>query len=73
MIQRVVEYGNGVSQVAGKAGGGANPAGQSIDLGASVGHFVSNSVHTLSTMPPAGLLALVVVVVLGLVLLRRAF
>ena len=69
----MVEYGNGVSQVAGKAGGGANPAGQSIDLGASVGQFVTNSVHTLSTMPPAGLLALFVAIVLGLIILKRAF
>jgi hypothetical protein len=69
----MVEYGNGVSQVAGKAGGGANPAGQSIDLGASVGQFVTNSVHTISTMPPAYLLVGVVVIVLGLILLKRAF
>jgi hypothetical protein len=69
----VVEYGNGVSQVAGNAGGGANPAGQSIDLGASVGQFVANSVHTISTMPPAYLLVGVVVIVLGLILLKRAF
>ncbi len=69
----MIEYGNGVSQVAGKAGGGASPAGQSIDLGTSIGQFASNSVHTLSTLPPAGLLAVFVVIVLGLVLLKRAF
>jgi hypothetical protein len=69
----MVEYGNGVSQVAGKAGGGANPAGQSIDLGGSVGQFITNSVHTISTMPPAYLLVGLVVVVLGLMLLKRAF
>lgn len=69
----MVEYGNGVSQVAGNVGGGANPAGQSIDLGASVGHFVNNAAHTLSTMPPASLLAVFVVIVLGLILLKRAF
>jgi hypothetical protein len=69
----MVEYGNGISQVAGKAGGGAGPAGQSVDMGASIGQFVNNSVHTLSTMPPAYLLAGFVIIVLGLLMLRRAF
>jgi hypothetical protein len=73
MIVRMTEYGNGVSQVAGQVGGGGGTAGRSIDMGASVGQFVNGSVHTLSTMPPAALLALVVVVVLGLLLLKRAF
>jgi hypothetical protein len=45
-----------------------------MDVGASLGHFVNDSAHTLSTMPPAALLALgFVVVVLGLFLLKRAF
>jgi hypothetical protein len=66
----VVEYGNGVGQVAGKASGGGG--GTSVDVGTAVGRFVTDSVHTLSTTPP-GMLALgVVVVVLGLVFLRRA-
>ena len=69
----MVEYGNGVSQVAGKAGGGANPAGQSIDLGGSVGHFVTNSVHAISTMPPAYLVIGLVVIFVSLILLKRAF
>jgi len=69
----MVEYGNGVGQVARHVGGGAHPAGQSIDVGASVGQFVTNGVHTLSTMPPAYLLAGFVIVVLGLLMLRRAF
>ncbi len=72
MIRRMVEYGNGVSQVAGQVGGGAG-TGQSIDLGASVGQFVTDSVYTLSTMPPAALLAGFVVVILGLLILKRAF
>jgi hypothetical protein len=69
----MAEYGNGVSQVAGQAGGGTGPAGRSVDLGGPVGQFVNDSVHTLSTMPPAALLALFVVVVLGLLMLKRAF
>ncbi|MDO8483447.1 MAG: hypothetical protein Q7S35_00715 [Candidatus Limnocylindrales bacterium] len=69
----MVEYGNGVSQVAGQAGGGAGTTGRSVDVGASVGQLLTDSVHTLSTMPPAALLALVVVIVLGLIILKRAF
>jgi hypothetical protein len=66
---RMVEYGNGVGQVAGRSGSG----GAQLDVGASIGQFVSNSAHTISTLPPAELLAIVVVVFLGLILLRRAF
>jgi hypothetical protein len=67
----MVEYGNGVSQVAGRAGGGGG--GRSMDVGASFGQFVTDSAHTISTMPPAALLAGVVVIFLGLVMLRRMF
>jgi hypothetical protein len=69
----MVEYGNGVSGVAGQATGGSAATGQSVDVGASASQFVTDTVHTLSTLPPAGLLALAVVIVLGLVFLRRAF
>jgi hypothetical protein len=69
----MVEYGNGIGQVAGKATGGGQPAGQSVDMGASIGQFVTNSAHTISTMPPAYLLAGAVIIVLGLIMLRRAF
>ena len=69
----MVEYGNGVGQVAGKVGGGAGSGGRSMDVGASLGQFVNDSVHTLSTMPPAALLAGIVIVFLGLVFLKRAF
>jgi len=68
----MVEYGNGISQVAGQATGG-HAGGQSVDMGASVAQFVSNSAHTISTMPPGYLLAGVVVIVLGLIFLKRAF
>ena len=69
----MVEYGNGVSGVAGQVSGGAGAGGRSVDVGASASQFINDSVHTLSTMPPAALLALVVVVVLGLLMLKRAF
>jgi hypothetical protein len=66
------EYGNGVSQVAGRAGGGGG-GGRSTDVGASLGQFVNDSAHTISTMPPAALLAGVVIIFLGLLLVKRAF
>jgi hypothetical protein len=69
----MVEYGNGVSQVAGKAAGGSGGGGQSLDMGASVSQFVTNSMHTISTLPPAYLLAGAIVIFLGFILLRRAF
>lgn len=68
----MVEYGNGVSGVAGQAGGG-HAGGQSVDMGASIGQLVTNSVHTLATMPPAYLLAGFVIIVLALIMLKRAF
>jgi hypothetical protein len=69
----MVEYGNGVGQVAGKAAGGSGGGGQSLDMGASVSQFVSDSMHTISTLPPAYLVVGVVIIFLGLIVLKRAF
>lgn len=69
----MVEYGNGVGQVAGKVAGRSGGGGQEVDIGASVSQFLTNSMHTISTMPPAYLVIGAVVIVLGLILLRRAF
>ncbi len=70
----VVEYGNGVSGVAGQVAGGRTAGGAPVDVGASLGQFVTNSVHTLSALPPAELVGLSFVVVIGLLLiLKRAF
>ena len=69
----MVEYGNGVSQVAGKAAGGSSGGGHPVDMGASVGQFMTDSIHTISTMPPAYLVAGAVIIFLGLIMLRRAF
>ena len=69
----MAEYGNGVSGVAGQVAGGTTDPGRSVDVGASANQFISESVNTLSTMPPAALLALVVVVFIGLIALKRAF
>jgi len=69
----MVEYGNGVSGVAGQVTGGSGGGGRSVDMGASASQFLSDTAHTLSTLPPAALLGLVVIVFLGFVFLRRAF
>lgn len=68
----MVEYGNGIAhggagQVS--AGGGGGP----VDVGASVGSWVSSTVATVSAMPPLEILAIAVAVIVGLLLLRRAF
>jgi hypothetical protein len=65
----MVEYGNGVGEVAGRSGGG----GQPVDVGASLSQFVTDSVNTISTMPPAALLLGFVIVVIGLMMVKRAF
>lgn len=70
---RMVEYGNGVSQVAGQVAGGSQGGGQTMDVGSSVAQFFTNSAHTLSTLPPAVLVAGCVVIFLGLLMLKRAF
>lgn len=69
----MVEYGNGVSGVAGQVAGGASTPGRSVDVGATASQFITESMQTLSSMPPAALLALVVVVFIGLIALKRAF
>jgi hypothetical protein len=70
MIRDMVEYGNGVSQSTGIAGGSG---GGQMDAGAAFGQFISNSVHTISSLPPSTLIIGAVVIVLGLLFLKRAF
>jgi hypothetical protein len=66
----MLEYGNGVGQVAGGSGGNG---GSSADVGASLAQMVNDSAQTISTMPPATLLAGLVIIVLGLFVLKRVF
>jgi hypothetical protein len=72
IMPRMVEYGNGVGQATGVAGGSGGGGG-SMDAGAAVGQFFDNAVHTISTMPPTQLALLVIVIVIGLVIFKRAF
>ena len=65
----MVEYGNGVGQVAGRSGG---TGGQAPDVGATLSQMVNDSMTTLSGLPPGVLLLLgAVVLVLGFFLLKR--
>jgi hypothetical protein len=43
----MIEYGNGVGEVAGKAGGGSGGGGHPMDVGASMSQFVTDSVHVI--------------------------
>ena len=67
----MVEYGNGVCQGAGQVSGGHGGGGGSVDVGAAIGDWISNASHTISTMPPAELLVLIVAVIAGLFLVKR--
>lgn len=68
----MLEYGNGVGEVAGKAGGGSG-GGAPTDVGASLSQFVTDSAHTISTTPPGILLLALVVIVVSLMMLKRVF
>lgn len=72
MIPSMVEYGQGVGQGTGVAGGSGGGGG-SLDAGAAIGQFVDNAAYTLSTMPPTQLALLMIVVIIGLVIFKRAF
>lgn len=63
----MVEYGNGVGQSTGAGGGG-----QPIDAGAAIGQMVTDTVHTVAALPPSTLLLGFIVLVVGLMILRRA-
>ncbi len=67
----MLEYGNGVGEMSGQAGGGSG--GASMDVGASLGQLVTDASNTISTTPPGILVLGLVVVVVGLMMLKRAF
>jgi hypothetical protein len=69
----MVEYGNGVGQATEVVGGGGGGGGVHMDAGAAFGQFVSNTIHTFQTMPTWQLAMLAVIVVVGLVIFKRAF
>jgi hypothetical protein len=65
----MAEYGNGVSQSTGGGSGG----GQTIDAGAAIGQMITDAVNTVTALPPTTILLAFVVLVIGLVVLKRAF
>jgi len=67
----MVEYGNGVGEVAGRSGGGGG--GGSMDVGASIGQAVNDTMHTISALPPGAVALGFVLIVVGFFLLKRAF
>jgi hypothetical protein len=72
----MVEYGHAVggsSGHGGGAGGSGGFGGGTTDIGASAIDFVSNAVDRVAALPPEMLLLLGVAVLMGLVILRRAF
>ena len=72
----MVEYGHAVSQGTGAAGGGGGggaDGAQTMDAGAALGQWVGDAVNTVSTMDPLMLLLLAFAVVVGFVILKRAF
>ena len=71
MIGDMVEYGNGVSQVSGQAGGGGG--GQTVDVGANVVHTIGQTVDQIAALPPHILIIAAVVILFGLLFLKRAF
>ena len=69
----MVEYGNGVGQGTGAVSGSGGGGGGGGDWGAAIGQFATDTADTVSAMPPAQLLLIVVAILLGLVVLKRAF
>ena len=75
----MVEYGNGVGEVSGRAGGAGSGSGGSVidgvgrtDLADQVGTFVTNTIDNVLALPPEMLILLAIAVLAGLVLVRRA-
>jgi hypothetical protein len=68
----MVEYGQGVGQATG-ASGALGGGGGRQDLGAGVSAAINDAVHQVSSLPPATLVVIIVVVFIGLIILRRAF
>jgi hypothetical protein len=69
----MVEYGNAVDQGGRAVGGGGSVGGGGADLGAGAVNFVNDTVRNVQALPPEMLLLLVVAILAGLYVLKRAF
>ena len=69
----MVEYGHGVAegagQVSGSSGGGG---GGPTDWGGAIGNLVGDAVTTVTRLPTEQLLLLIVAIIVGFWILRRA-
>lgn len=69
----MVEYGHGVSEGAGQVSGSQGGLGSGGgDWGARIGDIANDAVSGLAALSPAQLLLLIVVVVIGFFVLKRA-
>jgi hypothetical protein len=74
----MVEYGHGISdggagQVGGGGGGGAVGGGGGGDWGAAIGHAVNDAWLTFTALQPWQMALIVIAIIGGLIILRRAF
>ena len=73
----MVEYGHGVGEVSGRAGsggsGGGLGGGAPDDVGAAAMDAVTRTVDKIAALPPEMLLLGAILILAGLVVLRRAF
>jgi hypothetical protein len=70
--RRMVEYGHGVGTATGVAGGG-HGGGGSMDAGAAFGQFITDTVNNISALPPTTIFLGIVAIVVGFIILKRAF
>lgn len=69
--RRMVEYGHGVGTATGVAGGGHG--GGSMDAGAAFGQFITDTVNNISALPPTTIFLGIVAIIVGFIILKRAF
>lgn len=69
----MVEYGRTVGEGTEAAGGGSGGSGGVTDVGASAIGAAADAIDRVASLPPEMLLLLAVVVLVGFVVLRRAF
>ena len=70
----MVEYGQGIGNgPAGQVGGHTGATGAGGDWGGQIGAAAQDLVQQVTALPPAQLLLLVVAIIVGLWVLRRAF
>jgi hypothetical protein len=71
----MIEYGHGVGEVSGQAGGGGRGLGGGApdDVGAAAMDALTGTVDKIATLPPEMLLLGAILILAGLVVLRKAF